>query len=192
MLEPLIYGCQMNDWNTAHNIAHWVLTSLCWGICCLLLVKAAKRRHGFDVFAPQKRMAVWQWCAVAVIFAAMLVVSYIDWNGSKVLKEWRYNGWLKFIFQYIYYVFETGLVVLIIVFGQKAFEKWLHNGRSVVIPYGGILAGVTWGLVHALTKGSLSTGLSLMLISIGYGAVYLLCNRDVKKAYLWILLMFVL
>ncbi len=56
-------------------------------------------------------------------------------NRAKVLKELHYNGWLKFIFQYIYYVFETGLVLLIIVFGQKAFEKWFHNDSRVLIPY---------------------------------------------------------
>ena len=75
-------------------------------------------------------MKIWQWVSVVIIFILMIVFSYIDWNGSKVLKEFRYNGWLKFIFQYIYYVFEVGLVVLIVIFGQKAFEKWFHKDVS--------------------------------------------------------------
>ena len=54
------------------------------------------------------------------------------------------------------------------------------------------MTGLTWGMVHILTKGDLSTGVSLSLISIGYGITYLLVNRDIKKAYIWILLMFVL
>ena len=113
---------------------------------------------------------------MVIIFIIMIVFSYIDWNGSKVLKEFQYNGWLKFIFQYIYYAFEVGLVVLIVTFGQKAFEKWFHKDSSVWIPYGGILTGLTWGMVHILTKGDLSTGVSLSLISIGYGITYLLVN----------------
>lgn len=84
------------------------------------------------------------------------------------------------------------LVVLIVVFGQKAFEKWFHNDVSVWIPYGGVLTGLTWGMVHILTKGSISTGISLFLISLAYGITYLLVNRDTKKAYILILLMFVL
>lgn len=191
-LEPLLYGCSMNEWSTAQNISHWVITCICWGIICWLLIKSAKNKYSFDVFERQGKIKVWQWCVVIAIFIVMLVFSYIDWNGSKVLKELRYNGWLKFIFQYIYYVFEVGLVVLIVAFGQKAFEKWFHKDAHVVIPYGGILTGLTWGMVHVLTKGSLSTGLLLMLTSIGYGVTYLLVNRDIKKAYLWILLMFVL
>ena len=90
------------------------------------------------------------------------------------------------------YQLVSTLVVLIVAFGQKAFEKWVHKNATVWIPYGGILTGLTWGLVHILTKGNLSTGVSLSLISIGYGITYLLVNRDIKKAYIWILLMFIL
>lgn len=188
LIEPFIYGCQMNEWSTIQNISHWVITCICWGMICFLMTKNAKTKYSFDIFRRQVKMKSWQWCAVAVIFVIMLVYSYIDWNGSKVLKELHYNGWLKFIFQYIYYVFETGLVLLIIVFGQKAFEKWFHNDSRVLIPYGGILAGLTWGLVHILTKGSFTMWIS----GIVYGITYILVNRDVKKAYIWILLMFVL
>lgn len=188
LIEPFIYGCQMNEWSVIQNISHWVITCICWGLICFLLIKNTKTKYGFDIFRRQTKMKLWQWCAVAVIFVIMLVDSYIDWNGSKVLKELHYNGWLKFIFQYIYYVFETGLVLLIIVFGQKAFEKWFHNDGNVPIPYGGILTGLTWGLVHILTKGSFTMWIS----GIVYGITYLLVNRDVKKAYIWILLMFVL
>lgn len=191
-LEPVIYGCSMNEWSTWQNISHWVITCICWGLVCFFLIRASKHKYGFDMFSYEGKMKGWQWCAVFVIFILMLIVSYIDWNGSKVLKELHYNGWLKFIFQYIYYVFEVGLVVLVVVFGQKAFETWFHKDHRVLIPYGGILVGITWGLAHVFTKGSLSMGLLLILTSVGYGVTYLLVNRDVKKAYFWILLMFVL
>lgn len=191
-IEPLIYGYSMNEWSTVHNISHWVITCICWGVTCFLLTKKSKNKYDFDVFEQQKKMKLWQWCVVVLILVLMVVYSYIDWNGSKVIKELQYNGWLKFIFQYIYYVFEVGLVVLIIIFGQKAFEKWFHKDNHVLIPYGGILTGLTWGMVHVLTKGSLSMGVSLIFISIGYGVTYLLVNRDIRKAYVWILLMFVL
>lgn len=192
LLEPLIYGCSMNEWSTAQNISHWVITCICWWGDCFLLTKTAKSKYGFDIFEHQKKMKLWQWFAVVAIFVLMLVSSYIDWNGSKVLKELQHYGWLKFIFQYIYYIFEVGLVVLIVVFGQKAFEKLFHKDCRVLIPYGGILTGLTWGMGHFLTKGSLSMGLSLIFTSIGYGVTYLLVNRDIRKAYVWILLMFVL
>lgn len=192
LIEPLIYGCEMSKWSTGQYICHWVITCVLWISMSFLLIKLMKNRYGFDIFEKQDKIKWWKYLIVVGFLALMIIYSYIDWNGSKVLKEFYYNGWLKFIFQYIYYACEVVLVLLIIIFGQKAFEKWFHKDNKVLIPYGGILTGLTWGLVHILTKGSFITGLALMIVSIGYGLTYLLLNRDVKQSYLWILLMFII
>lgn len=188
LLEPLLYGTQMGEWTSAQNITHWIMTSVVWGCVSLLLIAVAKKKYAFDIFEKTEKMKAWQWMAAicCVIFA--LVTSYIDWNGCKVVKEFYANGWLKFIFQYIYYVFETVLVVLIVVFAQNAFDKWFKNKN---IPYGGIIAGITWGLAHISTKGSIHAGLLSMLGGFLFGAAYLLVNRDIKKTYILIFIMFV-
>ena len=192
VLEPALYGCPSNEWSAFQSISHWILTCICWGLVFFFLTKAAKKEGGYDLFAPQEKCRPWQWAVVAVLFVLMLVYSWYDWNGSKVVKEFRYNGWLKFIFQYLYYVFETGLVYMIIAFGQKAFEAWFHQGNRTMIPYGGLLAGLTWGLAHILTKGSLTGGLALLIVSVFYGLTWLLLNRDIRKAFPVLFLMFVL
>ncbi|MDE6973297.1 MAG: hypothetical protein K2P38_09380, partial [Lachnospiraceae bacterium] len=97
-------------------------------------------------------------------------------------------GPLLFVFQYMYYMFETMLFLLIIVFGQRACELWF---RKVTVPYGGILCGLTWGLAHLFTK-DLSTGLLGIVIGFAMGSVYLLVNRDFRKAYVLLFLLFVL
>ena len=61
-----------------------------------------------------------------------------------------------------------------------------------MIPYGGLLAGLTWGLAHILTKGSVTGGLALLLVSVFYGLTWLLLNRDIRKAFPVLFLMFVL
>ncbi|WP_200789781.1 hypothetical protein [Clostridium fallax] len=96
---------------------------------------------------------------------------------------------MKFIFQYIYYIFEAVLVLLIIVFGQKAGEMSFKNKR---LPWGGFLLGVTWGLIHLLTKGDLVIGLILCLASVLYGIAYLAVKKNIYIAYPIIFLMFVL
>jgi hypothetical protein len=192
VLEPVIYGCQPGEWSTLQNICHWILTCICWGAVFFFLSKNAKKECGYDLFAQQEKVKSWQWAVVAVLFALKLAYSWYDWNGSKVVREFCANGWLKFIFQYIYYVFEIGLVYLIIAFGQKAFEAWFHQGARTMIPYGGLLAGLTWGLAHILTKGSLTGGLALLLISVVYGLTWLLLSRDIRKAFPVLYLMFVL
>lgn len=183
VIEPLLYGAPMNAWNTAQNIGHWVITCLIWGAVALAIVQTAKRRYGVDLFAKQPKLSALQWVLAAMCVLVSLVISYVDWNGSKIFKEFAYNGALKFAFQYLYYLFETALVALIVVFGQQAFEKWLGHEQ---IPYGGIVAALTWGLAHILTKGSLGAGLICAVSGFLYGAAYLLVNRDLRKTY-WLL-----
>lgn len=142
LIEPFLYGGALSEWSVLQNIVHWVITCILWGVVIFLLIKEAKCKYGFDLFQKTERMKPFQWIAVGACLIFTLSVSYIDWGGFKVVKEFYYNGVLKFIFQYIYYVFETGLFTLIIVFGQKAFEKWFGNQK---FPYGGIVAALTWG-----------------------------------------------
>ena len=93
----------------------------------------------------------------------------MDWGGSKLLIELQRNGALKFTFQYIYYLFEVVLFMLIIVYGQKAFEVWF---KKVNIPYGGIVVALTWGMGHWFTKGSLAAGLYTAVGGFCFGVVY--------------------
>lgn len=189
LLEPIIYGAQMSDWTTPQTICHWILTCITWGIAAFLLCRHSKKKYEFDLLAKGERIKVWQWIAALVCIAVVLVSSCIDWNGSKVITEYQRNGTLKFVLQYIYYLFETALFTLIIVFGQKAFETWFKRRN---IPYGGIICALTWGLAHMFTKGSVTTGLLSAFCGFSFGVVYMLLGRDIKKTYVALAIMFIL
>ena len=129
------------------------------------------------------------WGLVAAGAALKIYASVMDWGGFKVYLEWKSHGTLLFIFQYIYYVFETLLFTLILVFAQLAFETWFKNRK---IPYGGIVMGLTWGLAHIFTKGSLLIGLEGVAIGLLFGSLYLLLNRNLKGTMVLFFLLFVL
>lgn len=187
-LEPVLYGCSMEQWSTWQVVAHWVLTCIVWGLVITALVKGAKKKLDFDIFKRGEPMSGVRWMLVGACLVFSLMVSYLDWKGFKVVREFRANGWVKFVFQYIYYAFETGLVTLIIVFGQRAFECWFGSEK---IPYGGILAALTWGMAHILTKGSVLVGLVSALSGFLFGVSYLLAGRDIRRTYWIVLVMFV-
>ena len=170
-------------------ILHWVLTCIMWGLCGYFICRCAKKK-GHDLFAKNdKRIKPWQWLCIAIGVAACLTASFIDWEGSKVLREFASNGALRFVFQYIYYMFEVSLVMLIIVFGQKACETWFGKEN---IPYGGIIAALTWELGHWASKGSLAAGVVSAVCGLALGSVYLLTNRKAKLSYLLLCVMFIL
>ena len=71
-------------------------------------------------------------------------------------------------------------------------RRLLKNGfTNPNIPYGGIIVALTWGVGHFFTKDVL-TGIITMLSGLAFGSVYLLVNRDIKKAYVILWLIFVL
>lgn len=187
-IEPILYGASIGEWTDLQNIIHWVVTCILWGLVSWYLIRFAKKKYEFDIFQKGDKMAVWQWLLIAVFVVGSLILSYFDWNGSKVIKEFYANGPVKFVFQYIYYIFETVLVTLILVFGQKAFEKWFHRKN---IPYGGIIVAITWGIGHFFTKDIL-TGIVTVISGLAFGSVYLLAGRDIRKTYPILWMMFVL
>src|SRR5699024_400275 len=81
-----------------------------------------------------------------IMIVSCIMINYYENSSLKIVGEFSRNNLIEFIFQNIYYIFEVGLVFLIMTFGQEFFEKLLNKDTN--IPYGGILLACTWGLVH--------------------------------------------
>ena len=173
-------------------ILHWIVTCIFWIVAIVLLITIAKRKLNFDIFIKGNKIKLWQWIAIVFSIILSIVMSYIGWHMNfKIIKEFINNGLLRFIFQYLYYIVETALFLLIIVFGQKAIEIWTKKPN---IPWGGIICGCTWGIIHIISRGFYDpwNGISGLIAGFLFGAAYLLVNRDIKKACVVLLLMFVL
>ena len=65
---------------------------------------------------------------------------------------------------------------------------WFHKRN---IPYGGMIAAITWGIGHFITK-DVTAGIVTVISGLAFGSVYLLVNRDIRKMYPILLVMFVL
>lgn len=57
--------------------------------------------------------------------------------------------------------------------------------------YGAIILALTWGIGHFFTK-DIVTGILCMISGFAFGSVYLLANRDIRKTFPIVLVMFVL
>jgi magnesium-transporting ATPase (P-type) len=189
VLEPKLYGHGMSEWTTGESIAHWIMTCIIWGLFITYLIKTSKKNYDFDILSLTGKMNTMNWIIIILCVVISITAKYIDWNGFKVIKEFQSKGLLKFIFQYIYYFFETGLFLLIIIFAQKAGDTWFKNDN---IPWGGIAVAITWGLAHILTKGSLITGLQSSFIGLLFGIAYLTTKKNIKLALPIIFIMFAL
>lgn len=187
LIEPMIYGAPMQEWTTVQNILHWTITCVTWGLVALWVGHDAKKSCGFSLMEKGEPMKLWQWAAALGCVVVAVGINYLDWGGFKVIKEFQNKTLPVFVFQYIYYAFETVLFMLIVVFGQKLCETMFQKRN---IPYGGIVCGLTWGLAHIFTKGSLVTGLNGLVYGFLFGVAYLVVRRDIKKTWLLLFLMF--
>lgn len=188
-IEPLLYGAPIEYWQTGQYILHWILTCLLWAGVLYGVYRLARQKYGLDLFGSRPPMSRAQKLAVGLALLLSIGITYLDWGGFKAVLEFQRLGLLKFLFQYLYYAVETAMFLFIIVFGQIAFETWFKNPR---VPWGGIAVALTWGLGHWMTQGSFKSGLLAAVGGFLYGAVYLLTNRELKKSWLFLYLMFVL
>ncbi len=188
-VEKMI-GIDIAHCTSLQMIAHWIITSFAWcGIGFLITWIGNKTTH-FDIWkSDSKRLETEQTILLFVCFLVNIVAKYLDWDGFKILKEFQSRGPLLFVFQHVYYLAEGFLLSLVIVYGQKACEKWFQNDQ---ISYGGIILGLTWGLGHIVSKGSIWIGLLSMIGGLLFGAVYLIVDRDYKKTLPLVTLLFIL
>lgn len=179
MAETNFYGCSNDAWSDKQNIIHWLLTCFIWGLLGWLLYKQLPVATKNNIQRPK-------WIATLILMGICIVSTSLVWNGWKPMIEFTRLGTVKFIIQYLYYAFESLLILLMIAYGQKAFELWFHHSK---VPWGGILLAITWGLIHILTQGS-ATGLYTVIQSLLYGSIYLLLQKDFKRSYLVIAFLF--
>ncbi|MDE5884830.1 MAG: hypothetical protein K2H29_07140 [Oscillospiraceae bacterium] len=188
IIEPIFFG-KISEYNTIQSIIHWILTILCWAIMMIVLVKSSEKKLDFRVWNHEKITTKGIVISLILIVACIALNAY-DWGSLKIVGEFQKKELIEFIFQYIYYMFEIGLVFLIVVFGQKFVESLLK--KKSMIPFGGIVLGCTWGLIHILTQGSIITGLGVIAFSLMYGIIYIALNRNTKYSYLAMVIAFII
>ncbi len=187
-IEGLI-GFNADNYTVAQNIIHWIFTTVLWIAAGAIVILIGKKTTKFDIWKHREGLKGWQYAAILICFVVNIIMKYLDWEGFKVFIEWKSRGPLLFTFQYIYYIAEGFLISLVIVFGQMAFETWFKNEK---IPYGGIILGLSWGMFHAITKGSLIIGFFSAVAGFLFGSAYLFTNKDYRKALPVITLLFIL
>ena len=185
ILLLMIENIFIKEQTTFTTCFHWGLTAILWGTISFILYKNSKSKLNFDLVNNNcvgKRNIFFS----LVMIIIFLIAKCCFFNSIKSIDEFNNLGIIKFIFQYIYYLFETILILFTISFGQRFFEG---ISKNKIIPYGGLVLAFTWGLMHILTQ-NMATGIFAFASAILYGIVYLLLNKNTKYSFIGILLMF--
>lgn len=169
-----------------------IITAVLWSVAAYFLIDFSKKNLAFDPFHVRKTPNQSALIAIAVIVVLIIIVSTIGFSGFKPLVE--FNGDLKgsylaLFFRLLYYLAESALILLTIVFGQEFFER--QFGVSNKIPAGGIFLAITWGLIHILLQG-FTGGLFTIFFSLMAGLIYIFAGKNAYWSYFFIALAFIL
>ncbi|AIQ53429.1 hypothetical protein [Paenibacillus sp. FSL R7-0331] len=186
MVLPVLFGVGGSEYTLIHHCIHWVLTCILWGSMALLLINLSRKKYSFDIMMLNETPDSKGWLLAVVISALAITATTIVWGGFKPVQE--YKGIVELIFQNIYYLFEAGLILLTIAFGQKFGEILIKRGG---LPYGGIFLALTWGLIHILLQGG-QTGVYAFFMSILYGLIYIMLKKNIRYSYIMIAIVFIL
>ncbi len=101
------------------------------------MIHFARKKYNFNLWEHKSKLRAWQYLGIVICLLVSIASHYVDWGGFKPFLEFQALGLLKFVFQYIYYLFEAFLFSLIIVFRQKAVNhKSLFHFRMIhTIPF---------------------------------------------------------
>ena len=113
---------------------HCIIMAVLWAAVIGSILLFSRRRYDFPVKnLDTEKISSRDWIAAFLCLAACKVMTFIDWHTWKIIGEAKGKSVFSFLTQYLYYIFEVGLVLLIIIFGQKAAETGLK--RESRIPF---------------------------------------------------------
>lgn len=174
---------------------HCIITAAVWLVVIIIMLAYTRKRYGFPAIIGSQtgKITSRDWAVTLACFAGCKVLTFLDWHTLKVIGEAKGKDMFQFCSQYLYYFMEVGLVLLIIVYGQKTAEILL--GRDSNLPFGGMLLALTWGGFHFVSRGvglEVWNGISCMIFSILSGIMYLKVRKNICYSYLLIALGYLL
>ncbi|WP_028043905.1 hypothetical protein [Candidatus Stoquefichus massiliensis] len=188
VIEKMILHVDIWNYTANQRSLHCLIMVVLWGIVIVSLLTYTYHQYHFPHQNEQlKRMSYQDYMIIGLCLILCKVMTFIDWHTLKVIGELQGKSLYQFFAQYMYYIFEVGLVCLIIIYGQKAIETLLK--KETEIPFGGFLLAFTWGVFHFVSRGQgieIWNGISCMFFSVLSGIMYLKVKRKIGWSYILI------
>ena len=178
------------------TIGQFAFSIMLWTAAAVLAVYLARRLCVLGALFGGR----WDGRVVAVLCLGVLAVAAIQLIETagvpslSLLREYRgferrYLGHAAIVttFQYVYYLLESVMVVLMLATWQRAGELWT---RRAWVPWGGLGLMLTWGLVHFLSHPA--GALTVVLSALVFGGVFVGARKSAAATLVVVYLAFVL
>lgn len=180
--EKLIYSKSYNEFSITESVTHWISVCVVWGFVGLVMFYIAARVYGFDVLKKQNRPTSKGIVVMIMLLSTSVGVKYLLLGGWQMAVDFKREGWFQFIFLYIYYLFESVLLVLGALFFQEGCER-LAPFESEHTPWGGAVLALTWGLIHLLTTFDVRMALFYTAVAFFIGCAHLASHKNLYVSF---------
>lgn len=188
VIESIILHVDIWNYTTNSRSVHCMIMAFMWAVVIAALLIFSQKRFHFPLRKNREdKLSLKNWFIASACLIGCKILTFIDWHTLKVVGEAQGKNTYQFCAQYLYYIFEVMLVLLIILYGQKAIETLLK--KESPIPFGGMILAVTWGAFHFVSRGvglEIWNGISTMIFSVLSGVMYLRLNKKCLYSYLFI------
>ena len=187
VIEMFILKMDIFNYTANQRSIHHLIMFGIWSIYIGCIVFYSKRNLSFPSKHIQFIPSAKNYFIAILCLLGCKVMTFIDWQTLKVIGEAQGKDIFQFTTQYMYYIMEVFIVLLIVMFGQIAFETCM--GKESNIPFGGIVLAFTWGIFHFVSRGvgiEMWNGISCVIFSILSGIMYLKLGRNYKLSYIFI------
>ena len=188
VVEVPFLHVDIQNYTTHQRNIHCIIMVFMWAFFIGVLLLFSSKHYHFPARGNKRdKISLKNWIVTLACFIGCKIMTFIDWHTLKFIGEAQNKTVFQFWVQYLYYIFEVMLVLLIIIYGQKALETLLE--KESLIPFGGIILAVTWGAIHFVSRGvglEIWNGISTMIFSVLSGVMYLRLNKKCLYSYLFI------
>lgn len=188
VIEAIVLHVDIQNYTAHQRSVHCIIMSFMWAVFIGILLLFSKKHYRFPARGNQEdKISLKNWIITLACFTGCKIMTFIDWHTLKVIGEAQSKTIFQFCAQYLYYIFEVMLVILIIIYGQKSVETFIKKESS--IPFGGIILAMTWGIFHFISRGvgiEIWNGISTIIFSVLSGLIYIKLNRNWLYSYLFI------
>ena len=183
VIEVKFLHVDIQNYTMQQKSIHCIIMAFLWAFFIgIFLFFSRKHYHFPETESKREKISLENWIVTLACFIVCKIMTFIDWHTLKIVGEAQGKTVFQFCAQYLYYIFEVLLVILIIIYGQKAIETLLKKESS--IPFGGIILAMTWGAFHFVSRGvgfEIWNGISTMIFSVLSGVMYLTKTSHTEK-----------
>lgn len=188
VIEMMFLKVDIWNYTADQRSVHCIIMAVMWAAVIAVIRFFSQRQLHFPSKDTKENKPSRKNRIIALVcLTGCKILTFIDWHTLKVVGEARGKTAYQFCAQYLYYISEVMLVLLIIIYGQKAMETLLK--KESPIPFGGLILAVTWGAFHFVSRGvglEIWNGISTMIFSVLSGIMYVRLNRNRLYSYLFI------